>query len=609
MISGIMEINGQKIAKESIYRMFQRGQCDRDTSIFTDGPLSLGMCVSKVPTLETKLVFNKGKTLVIAFEGNIFNSQSVKDDAEFFLRSYERLGEDCVDQLNGSFAFAVWDKRKEKLILGRDRLGIESLYYFWDGKRLVFASSVKSILGVIPSKEINFDALHRYLLFNYNPGQDTLFKNINKIRPGHLLILENKNLFTKRYWYLSFSNLAEKNEDEYCEELLNLLRDSVKIRVDSAQQSGAFISGGMDSSTVVGLMSSVSDQTIRTFSFRCLGKSYDESNYARIVSQYYKTDHHEVTFNPEDVASIEEIVENMDEPFCDIGIEVASYILGRLAEGKVNYVLTGDGGDELFAGHPVYIADRVANFFEKMPQFLKNSIIEGFQFLPDTDKKKNFLVKAKRFSYSYNFPRELLSNRWRIYYNSNELREICTEELLNIFEETNNPYKCVLEYNQEADGRDYLSRSLYGDYNTVVGFYLRRIALIRAFGIEGRFPMLDHRLIEFAATIPSKLKIKGFSDSKYILKKTMTGILPDEIVFRKDKLGHSVPMKNWMRDLEVVKKMMRDVLSEEAIKRRGYFNFQAVEQMIKQHLSKTHNHSHRLWALMVLELWLRKNFD
>jgi len=231
----------------------------------------------------------------------------------------------------------------------------------------------------------------------------------------------------------------------------------------------------------------------------------------------------------------------------------------------------------------------------------------AFSMLPDTDKKKSFAVKAQRFAYSYGFSEKLFSNRWRIYYNEPELLEFFGSGFYTNVKETN-PLKDIMSIYDEADGNNFLSKTLYGDYFTVVNFYLRRMQLLRKFGIEGRMPMFDPRLVEFAAKIPAQLKLRG-SETKYILHKTMTGVLPDEIVFRKDKLGHSVPFKNWLRDVPEIKNFITDVLSESAIKKRGYFNNNFVQRLLADHFNRKKNNSHRLWALLVLELWMQKNID
>ncbi|MBN2010341.1 hypothetical protein JW960_13430 [candidate division KSB1 bacterium] len=559
------------------------------------------------------------KQLVVACEGNIFNENELRDSIEKSLLGnrrdnaaliaacYRSLGKECFVKLNGNFVIVIWDQKTDELYVVRDHVGVDPLFYAWDGETLVFGTSLQGLIQTkLVEPKLNMKALYTYFLFNYIPGFEALVDKVKKVRPGHFLYTSNGSLANKRYWYLSFARdetLESKDETSYAREMFELLKDTVAIRIASNESShGAFLSGGMDSSSVVGLMSDIGASPIHTFSFRCKGKTFDESKYAKIMSDNYGTQHYLVEYPASTISAIEDMVRFMDEPFCDIGIEVASYILGREAKGKTNYVLTGDGGDELFAGHPVYLADDMAHKFDRVPRPVRQPLTKLLQFLPDTDKKKSLAVKAKRFSYSYQFPVDLYSNRWRIYYTPQEMAALMTGTMHDELQSLN-PLSDIAHLYDEADGQDFLSKTLYGDYMTVVGFYFIRMKLLRAFGLEGRFPMFDHRLVEFAAKMPSSLKIRG-TEVKYILHKAMAGFLPDEIVFRKDKLGHSVPMKNWMRDEPVVKEFIADHLSDASLQKKGYFNTKFVQRMIKQHLSKSHNHSHRLWALVVLKLWL-----
>ncbi len=623
MIAGIIYANPEiKISDSQIESLFGQNYIENnEICVIKNKNITVGVTSTGVETIddESGLWQNEQKVEGAVFLGNIFNKNDLVSEinennnfyssAHLISKYYSQKKLGCFNKINGNFIIGVWNIELQQFILARDHLGIEPLYYYWDGKKLIFASSIKALLRHDEIKaEISYQGLCNYLLFNYNPSTETIISYINKLRPGHYLQLEKGRLKINCYWNLSFEVDSTKSKEQYIEELLPQMRDSVQIRIENGKNShGAFLSGGMDSSSVVGLMSPSIKGSIHTFSFRCRGKSFDESHYAKIISDRYNTQHHLVEFSPEEVTSITEIVNYMEEPFCDIGIEIATYILGREAEGKTSYVLSGDGGDELFAGHPVYQADTIAQKFEKLPEVLQKTIINISKLFPDTKKKKSLLVKAKRFAYSYNFPPELYSNRWRIYYTDKELSRLIRSDTLAELKQYN-PLEEIVSIYQQANGNDYLSRSLYGDYNTVVGFYLRRMQLLRAFRIEGRFPMLDPRLVEYAATIPSDLKLKG-SETKYILHKTMVGILPDEIIYRKDKLGHSVPMKNWLRDIPVVKDFLSDILSENIIKKRGYFNNNYIQNLLNDHLKGKQNNSHRLWALLVLELWLKKNVD
>ncbi|MDQ7052806.1 MAG: asparagine synthase-related protein [candidate division KSB1 bacterium] len=566
---------------------------------------------------------DRDRNITVALYGNIFNyhelsealgletnGKSAAAAGDILVTGYVKWGTDLFLRANGNFVLAIHDPGQNRFWIARDHLGVESLYYYRKESMLYFSSNLNQ-LAHHPriQADLNPTAILRYFLFNYNPALDTFFKDIYKLRPGYVLRIENDRMMLTPYWYISFKEQFEKDIDTYRQELLELFRDAIRIRLDADRfRTGAYLSGGMDSSTVVGLMRPMVKGPLHTFSFRCRGKSYDESAYARLMSERYQTQHHEVPYEAADVERIVELVEHAQEPFSDIGIEVASYLLAEKASGVVDYVLTGDGGDELFGGHPVYLADRMASKFEKIPAFIRKPLTQLLQKLPDTDQKKSLPVKAKRFSYSVQFPAALYSNRWRIYYTPQELQQLLTGDW-KAAAEKEDPLAEILSLYSEADGEDYLSKSLYGDYYTVVGFYLRRMELVRRFGLEGRFPLLDHRLVEYTAHIPSNLKIDASGATKYIFHQVMAGVLPDEIVFRKDKLGHSVPFKNWLRNSPQVRELMQQVLSEETLKKRGWVNPQFVQTLLQRHLSKADNHSHRLWAILVLELWCQKHLD
>lgn len=558
--------------------------------------------------------------IAVVFYGTLFNVHEIetssgssgrvprpRSHAERVFRLYQQFRIDGIGRLNGGFLCIIQDPDAGTFI-ARDQIGIEPLYYHLQDGRLVFGNTPGPLFNHPDiRKEIEPFALYRYLLFNYIPGETSIFKGIRKLRPGHLLTLKDGRFSGRPYWRLSFAGTASAGEEEISGELLNRMREAVRIRMGTDDApSGVLLSGGMDSSTVVQIMRGMSDRDIHSFSFRCRGKSFDESRYAEIMSGACDTRHRLVEYGPESVLLIDEMVGRMDEPFCDIGIEIATYLLGREMGDGVRIVLTGDGGDELFAGHPVYLADRTASKFEKLPARIRRPVTAFCQTLPDTDRKKSLTVKAKRFAYSLGFSPDLYSNRWRIYYSPDEISGLATPAFAGRIADLD-PLAEIRDLYREADGPDALSRSLYGDYHTVVQFYLGRLRLLRYFGVEGRFPLLDPGLAAFAATIPSALKIKKGGEMKYILHRTMEGILPDAIVHRKDKLGHSVPFKNWIRDAETVQGLIRDVLSEESVRERGLFNAPVIRSMIGQHLRKTHNHSHRLWALVVLELWMRKH--
>ncbi len=616
MIYGIYHKDRKRpVDKDALFRLLPEQLGDKATNTYFNNNVALATCETGVATVDDglSLAFSADKQVAVAFSGNIFKQgdQPVapySDFAQLVLAIYQKDGQSGFRRLNGQFAAAIFDSARERFVLARDHVGFEPLYFAWDHDTLAFSSSLRSLTQYTQPPELNLRAVRNYLLFNYNPGLDTLIKGVDKVRPAHCLIVEKGELRQQRYWFLSYQNQNGRKVDDYAAELVSLTRDAIGIRTNEpSSDAGAFLSGGMDSSSIVGLLSDMADATVHTFSFRCDDKHVDESYFARVMANHYKTQHNEIEFEAKDLEDLRNMATWMDEPLCDIGVELGSYILGRAAQGKVQYILTGDGGDELYAGHPVYVADQMAAKFDRIPAPLRQAITRTAGLLPDSEEKKSLRVKARRFAYSYSFPPELLSNRWRIYYHDRELAELCQPEVISGFGELD-AYDDITSLYADADGPDLLSRSLYGDYQTLVRFHVDRLRLTRAWGVEARFPLHDYRLIEFSATIPAELKIKG-SQVKYIQKEAMTGILPDEIVFRKDKMGHNVPMKNWMRNTDTFRELFNDVLSEAAINRRGLFRPDVVQTMLDMHLQKKKDYSHRLYAMLVLELWLRKNVD
>ena len=593
------------------------------TTVWANQHLALASIPSQIDRLgEIPQPFiSENQTITVLFEGKIHNTEEIKRilgsdyrfrtdcSGEALAHLYDKYHENFLDRVNGKFAFALWDERHQKLILGRDRLGIEPLFYFSDERRLIFSSSLKAVLATgWVSNQLNHEAVLQYLLYCYNPGDQTFVRNIYRLPAGHLLSSNGSGVSISKYWRLSFAETHVKTEEQYREEILNLIKDAIRIRLEPHRSLGVFLSGGTDSSTIVSLASTMSCGPLHTFSFRCAGPSYDESHYARFVAEQCGTRHTEIPYHPDHLSLISEAVEVMDEPFCDTGIEIGTCLLGQAAQGKVSYVFSGEGGDELFGGHPVYIADKLANFVDRVPRVFRSPITRILQGIPDSNKKKNLQVKLKRFAYSIKFPPELLSHRWRIYYTPQELEELCIGDFIARCS-VQNLYDPMFQYTREADGRDSLSRSLYSDYHTLVDFYLRRLGLLRAFSLESYLPLLDHRLVEYAARIPSHLKIRGFSDTKYIYKKVLETVLPREILYDRPKLGHSIPMKNWLRDNAKLREYLAAFLSDVSLQKRGFFRPQVIRRMVEEHSRKQQNHSHRLWALVVLELWLRRWLD
>jgi asparagine synthase (glutamine-hydrolysing) len=619
VILGILDRNrpGRKLKQELLTaQRVLEGETSLPASVWSDQDLAF--CSIPFQAEPSQSFANTNGTIVLTFDGKIYNTADLAKrlgldhrtacSAEILAHLYRKYRENFLDHVNGKFAFALWDKPSHKLILGRDRLGIQPLFYFDDGKRFIFSSSLRALAATgWVSQQLNHEVILQYLLYCYNPSDETFWRHIYKLPAGHLLSVNGSTASLKPYWRLSFAETWVKSEEQYREEISELLEDAIRIRLEADRPPGIFLSGGTDSSAIVSLTSRMLNKPLHTYSFRCEGRSYDESRYARFVAQRYGTQHTEIAYDSDRVSVISEAVEAMDEPFCDIGIEIGTYLLGQAAKENVSYVFSGEGGDELFAGHPAYVADRLASVVDRLPRSLITPVLRLLRRIPDSDQKKNIQVKLKRFAYSLSFPPDLLSHRWRVYYMPEELQELCAADFLGPSDMA--PlFTAVLKHTAKADGPDQLSRALQVDYHTLVDFYLRRLGLLRVFSLESHLPLLDHRLVEYAAKIPASLKIRRFSDTKYIYKKALENLLPREILYDRPKLGHSVPMKNWLRDNIKIRRWVMDVLLEGPIKDSGFFRLQFIQRLIREHIQKTHNHSHRLWALVVLGLWLRRHF-
>lgn len=518
-------------------------------------------------------------------------------------------GSAFLSRLNGDFTVLYWHAGTQESIAAIDKMGVGRLFYRPMDDALVVGSHLMPVAAFGKGKpEIHRDALLKYLLFNYNPGESTFFDGVSRLRQGHALIKNRENWATRAYWRLHFSPDTAMTEGQAAELIRDGLSKAVKQRMVSMRKPGAFLSGGLDSSSVVSLLSRHGAEHLSTFSFRCRGESFDESPFARMVAESVGADMQLVEYGAQEALLAREMVGFMEEPFSDVGINVATYLLAKNAAGKVGALFTGDGGDELFAGHPVYTADNAAKITDRLPRPLLWPLLGLGAILPDSDKKKDWRVKIKRFAESSAYPAALGTHRWRVYYTPKTLKKLIDPAWLEGLE-PDDLLADLIAYNREGEGADSLSRSLYSDYQTAVQFYMRRMDMARGLGLSPRFPMLDADLSALCARVPSHLKIRGMSDTKYIERIAVEPLLPHDVVHRKDKLGHSIPMKNWMRDNETVIAFMRETLLDGSLSGRGWFNMQRVEAMIAEHQARKTNHSHRIWSLMVLELWLRHHLD
>lgn len=542
--------------------------------------------------------------------GVIFRDEGVEsaDQGELLGQMYVRLGPEFVKQLNGHFCFAIADPKDGSLYVARDHIGVEPLYFGDFPTFCVFSDSAKAVAAFGPKGQAGIDnaAVARFLCFNYNPGQSTLWEGVKKFPPGHYAEVVNGKFRLLRYWRPDFRDPFDQDEVSITEQLRDEIERAITIRAGDVAAPAVFVSGGLDSSTVLGVLAQHCKEPPRTYSYRCRGQGFDESHYARMMAESVGSRHTELEYQPENVDLMVDLVDSMNEPFCDIGINIATALLGREAAKDNRCVFTGDGGDELFGGHPIYEADKVARYTDMFPAPMMRAIGRVLTALPDSDKKKTLAVKLKRFGESLRFPRDLRTNRWRLYYLQDDLEKLLDEEAL-IGVSDSSLFADIVDTYRETYTADPLGQTLYSDYYTVVDFYLRRNDLNRSFGLQTRYPFLDPQLVDFCARIPSQFKIRGWFDSKYIMKKAIEPWLPHEIVYRKDKLGHSIPLKNWLRDNKHVREFVGDLISESRLRRRGLVRPEYVARMWDDHMASRVNNSHRLWSLAVLELWLDRH--
>ncbi|MGH8625364.1 MAG: asparagine synthetase B family protein [Gammaproteobacteria bacterium] len=521
-------------------------------------------------------------------------------------------GTAALADIDGSFAIVWWHACDATLMLVRDRFGAEPLHYSIGVGSVVFGSRARDVvraLGAAP--RLSSQGLTEFLTYCYLPGNTTLFEGIARVPPGSLLEWRRGGAPAVRRWYrLSFADPWRDSESAIAARYRDLLEASVVRRLDGGRP-GVFLSGGLDSSSVATFMRRRSSGTIASFSFRCSGNSFDESVYARELANELGTIHTEVEYGEEQSLTILDAIRSMDTPFCDIGIEIGTWLLARAAGGQVDYLLTGDGGDEFWASHPVYAAQRMIQWYDRMPipRALRSALVRAFDLVRDSDQKRNLAVVLKRILPSPEVPRELGHFRWRLYYTPDALGRLLIGQAVT-HAQAESVFQPVVDSFEGYDGPDDgMSIWLHIDYQTGSGFYFSRLLLAREFGLEVRMPFYDRALVEYGARIPANLKLEGIERTKRLFRVAMKGVLPDIINQRKDKLGHSVPLKNWLRGNGRLIRLVRQTLESPPFRDRGLFRPEAVRRLLEEHERRRHNHSHRLWALFVLEHWLRMNVD
>lgn len=591
-----------------------RGPDDQGVEIL--GPAGIGMRRLSIIDLSAghQPLSNEDGSVWIVFNGEIYNYRELRrslesaghtfrthTDTETLVHGYEEWGADLFQRLNGMFGFALWDSRNRRLLIGRDRLGIKPMYYSHDPERLIFGSEIKAILQAPDiDKTIDLEALNNFLTFEYIAAPKSIFRKIRKLRPGHYLIYENGDVSVHRYWALE---PEEKHwtESEASERLRELMADSVRLRLVSDVPLGAFLSGGIDSTIVVSQMARLTDRPVKTFSIGFRESSYNELTYARAVANKYETDHHEFTIEADALELTEKLTRHLDEPFGDFSI-FPTYLVSKMARDHVTVCLSGDGGDELFGGYDTYRAHRFdRRFYRHVPAVIRNRMIAPLaEALPPTKQKKGTINSIKRYVEGAGLPGSLHHARWMTFLRESDRDQLFSAETLDAIQDSD-PYEPIHAFSLPSRTLDEVTRTGYIDVNT----YLTDDILVKvdrmsmAASLEARVPFLDHRIVEFAFTLPPHLKMHGFK-TKVLPNRAFWDEMPTEVQNR-DKQGFSIPIKNWIRC--ELKSMMTDLLEPSRIRNQGLFDPDTIQKLMDAHLKGEENHSHRLWALMMFQQW------
>lgn len=617
-IAGIIYADRTGLAQEATLRAMCaaiRHRGPDDNGVFVDGPAAIGM--QRLSIIDVagghQPIFNEDRTCAIVQNGEIYNHLDVRrelerrghryvtrSDTETILHAYEEYGTQCVAHLRGMFAIAIWDAPRRRLFLARDRLGKKPLYYMYDGTRLVFASELKAILAHPEvSKRLDEQALVDYVAWGYVPDPRSIYAGISKLPPGHTLVFENGTVTVERYWDVPFNvPHTEMAESAVVDRVLEILDEAVRIRLMSEVPLGAFLSGGTDSSVVVALMAKHSASPVKTFSIGFEEKEYNELDYARRVAQHFKTEHHEEIVRPDAEHDVPALVRQLDEPFADSSM-IPTYYVSRSARRHVTVALSGDGGDELFAGYLRYIDPANVRAVERIPTGIRNALFAPVaHMLPEgtrgIDRLRDMLGTADE-QYVRRMTQGLTHTHETVF--SDALRQRVDT----------NPMRIAAPFLASMNGTDTLSRRQYLDIHTYLpGDILTKVDRTSMMvSLECRAPLLDHVLAEFAATIPPEMRIRGMN-TKHILKKVAERLMPAEMVHR-PKRGFSIPVAHWLRDSWATRS--DELLLGERTLARGIFREPFLRRITDEHRRGLRDNSTMIWSLMMLEMWFRERFD
>jgi len=620
-LCGFVNRPGDPPSPDVLHRMLRtivhRGPDDEGLHL---GPReALGARRLSIIDLETghQPLSNEDGSVWIAYNGETYNFGELRDelqsrrhvfatrsDTETIVHAYEEWGAACLERLRGMFAFALWDGRKEELFLARDRVGKKPLYYtlLGDGT-LVFGSELKC-LAAHPAvkRELDPQALDLFLTLEYIPAPFSIYKSIFKLPAGHYLIHRQGRVEILPYWDVKppEGGTPPASVPEACDRLFELLKESVRLRLISDVPLGAFLSGGIDSTCIVGLMRELGASPLKTFSIGFKDASYNELAFARRAARFFGTDHEELILEPRALELTEKLVRHLDEPLGDFSI-FPTYLVSQMARSKVKVALSGDGGDEIFGGYEHYQAQKLG----RLPgaALVGRAASALTRALPPSAKKKGVWNKARRYAQGLALDPASRHLRWMTFLSAKERMRLYSpaliESLVGIRETREcDPFAGVFAGMTRFDP---ITAELYLDLKTYLpdDIMVKVDRMSMAVSLEARAPLLDHKVVEFAFGLPGSWKLHGLT-TKWIFKKTMERLLPRENIYRR-KEGFSIPIKHWLR--VELKDMLLDHLAENRIKGEGFFNYEPIRRMLDGHLHGRENYSHQLWALLVFEIW------
>jgi asparagine synthase (glutamine-hydrolysing) len=614
--TGKIEAKARQLVHKMCDVIVHRGPDDE--GFFFSQRVGLGIRRLSIIDLQTghQPVHNEDGSLAVVLNGEIYNYQALREellkkghrlsttgDTETIVHLYEEYGDDLVRHLRGMFCFALWDEERQRLLVARDRVGIKQLYYTEQNGELVFGSEIKCVLQATESRQkVNAQSLAAFLTFLYVPAPATIYQGIAELPPAHYLVWENGKTRLERYWKLEYRLDGGHPESHYVDGLLAKLRDAVKCHLVSDVPLGAFLSGGIDSGTIVALMTEAIRGPVETFTVGFEGNFgfYDERKDAALVAKRYQSHHHEFLVRPQVKDILPRIIYSLDQPLADSSA-IPNYYICQLARTRVTVALSGMGGDELAGGYERYLGVLLGKRYRSLPAILRRAVAGGVGLLPDLGGKGRFsTARLKRFvrSAERDSPRaylQLLSS-----FTPQELRHLLvgswSKELKHF-----SPEDFMVQVFRESGSDSPVNQMLFADVTGYLPGDLLPLTdrMSMAHSLEVRVPFLDHELLEFAASIPPEIKIRRLT-KKYILKKAAGGLLPQEILQGK-KRGFSIPLSFWFRS--ELRGFIEEQLAPARVDRAGFFDPGKVSDLLSEHLASRANHENKLWALLVFHLW------